>query len=102
KGTLCFLAVVGAPTRARRKSGVVMQFSVRDVSRLFKVSEKTVYRWIEQDGLSACRIDGHYGFNRGELVEWATARHMPIPDEIFKGTDTNIAALPSLADALEA
>ena len=79
-----------------------MQLTVRAVSKLFNVSEKTVYRWIEQDDLPASLIDGHYGFNRGELVEWATARHISVPDELFKGTDNMVAALPSLAEALQA
>ena len=79
-----------------------MQLTVREVSKLFQVPEKTVYRWIEQDDLPAYRIDGHYGFNRGELVEWATARHIPVPDEVFQGANTVVAALPSLVQALEA
>lgn len=79
-----------------------MQLTVREVSKLFQVPEKTVYRWIEQDDLPAYRIDGHYGFNRGELVEWATARHIPVPDEVFNGADTTVATLPSLVEALEA
>jgi len=78
-----------------------MQLTVRAVSKLFNVSEKTVYRWIDQDDLPACRIDAHYGFNRGELVEWATARHIPVPDELFQATDST-AALPSLTEALRA
>lgn len=80
-----------------------MQLTVRAVSKLFNVSEKTVYRWIEQDDLPATLIDGHYGFNRGELVEWATARHISVPDEVFKGkNENNVATLPSLAETLQA
>ncbi len=79
-----------------------MQLTVRAVAKLFNVPEKTVYRWIEQDDLPASLIDGHYGFNRGELVEWATTRHISVPDELFKGTDSKAAALPSLVEALEA
>src|SRR5260370_40800810 len=79
-----------------------MQLTVRAVSKLFNVSEKTVYRWIEQDDLPASLIDGHYGFNRGELVEWATTRRSIEPYELFKGTDNKVAALPSLVEALEA
>src|SRR5260370_39867202 len=79
-----------------------MQLTVRAVSKLFNVSEKTVYRWIEQDDLPASLIDGHYGFNRGELVEWAPARHISVPDELFKGPDTIVPALRSLVEALHA
>lgn len=79
-----------------------MQLTVRAVSKLFKVPEKTVYRWIDQDDLPASLIDGHYGFNRGELAEWATARHISVPDELFKGPDSNVVTLPSLVEALQA
>src|ERR1041384_4485037 len=79
-----------------------MQLTVRAVSKLFEVPEKTIYRWIEQEDLPASRIDGQYGFNRGELVEWATAHHVPVPDKIFQGTDNDVGALPSLTGALQA
>src|SRR5947209_9750516 len=79
-----------------------MQLTVRAVSKLFNVSQKTVCRWIEQDELPASLIDGHYGFNRGELVEWATAHHLPIPDDLFQATDEKVATLPSLVEALQA
>ena len=79
-----------------------MQLTVRAVSKLFNVSQKTVCRWIEQDELPASLIDGHYGFNRGELVEWATAHHLPIPDDLFQATDEKVATLPSLVEAFQA
>lgn len=79
-----------------------MQLTVRAVAKLFNVQEKTVYRWIEEDDLPASLIDGHYGFNRGELVEWATSRHISVPDALFKGSDNNVASLPSLLEALQA
>ncbi len=79
-----------------------MQLTVRAVSKLFNVSEKTVYRWIEHEDLPASVIDGNYGFNRGELVEWATTRHLRIPDKLFEGTDNKDGVLPSLAEALQA
>ena len=41
-----------------------MQLTVRDVSDLFKVSEKTVYRWINQGLLPAYRVNDQYRFNR--------------------------------------
>ena len=77
-----------------------MQLTVRVVSKLLKVSEKTVYRWIEHDDLPASLVDGRYGFNRGELVEWAAARHIPVPDELFQAVDSVVSTLPSLTEAL--
>jgi len=51
-----------------------MQLTVRDAAKLLAVSEKTIYRWINQGSLPAYRVNEQYRFNRAELLEWATAR----------------------------
>ncbi len=77
-----------------------MQLTVRDVARLFKVSEKTVYRWISRRQIPAYRLNEQYRFNRAELLEWATASKVEFSSELF---DEPGGAVPvSLADALEA
>src|SRR5213596_3936121 len=43
-----------------------MQLTVRDVSKLFNVSEKTIYRWVTQEVLPAYRVNDQYRFNRAE------------------------------------
>ena len=48
-----------------------MQLSVRDVVRLFKVPEKTVYHWIKENDLPAVKVGEQYRFGRTELLEWA-------------------------------
>ncbi len=77
-----------------------MQLSVRDVSRLFDVSEQTVYRWIDSEQLPANRVSGVYSFNRQELLEWATRHQRAIPDELLGGSDV-AERLPMLSEALE-
>ena len=79
-----------------------MQLVVRDVARLFNVSEKTVYRWIDQGTLPAYRINDQYRFNRAELLEWATSRRMNVSPEIFAEPESSVAPLPGLVDALHA
>lgn len=79
-----------------------MQLVVRDVARLFNVSEKTVYRWIDQGILPAYRINDQYRFNRAELLEWATSRRMNVSPEIFAEPESSGAPLPGLVDALQA
>jgi len=79
-----------------------MQLVVRDVARLFNVSEKTVYRWIDQGILPAYRINDQYRFNRAELLEWATSRRMNVSPEIFAEPESSAAPLPGLVDALQA
>lgn len=79
-----------------------MQLSVRDAAELLHVSEKTIYRWIKQDGLPACRVNDQVRFNRAELLEWATSRRMNIPLGMFAKQEAEPEIMPSLAAALEA
>src|SRR6185503_7690166 len=46
-----------------------MQLNVRDAARLLSISEKTIYRWINQGNLPAYRVNEQYRFNRAELLE---------------------------------
>lgn len=77
-----------------------MQLQVRDVAKLFGVSEKTIYRWIEQDGLPAFRINKQYRFHRVEILEWAMARKVNASPRLFRDPEDAHAPLPSLEEAL--
>lgn len=79
-----------------------MQLVVRDVARLLHVSEKTVYRWIDQGVLPAYRMNDQYRFNRAELLEWATSRRMNVSPEIFAEPESQAAPVPSLVESLQA
>jgi PTS system nitrogen regulatory IIA component len=79
-----------------------MQLNVRDVARLLSVSEKTVYRWVEQGNLPAYRVNQQHRFNRAELLEWATSRRISVSSEIFSEQESAGAPLPGLVDALQA
>ena len=79
-----------------------MQLTVRDVSDLFKVSEKTVYRWVNQGLLPAYRVNDQYRFNRAELLEWATARKMNVSAELFDEPESDATPVPGLVEALQA
>jgi PTS system nitrogen regulatory IIA component len=78
-----------------------MQLSVRDVMRALNVPEKTIYRWINHDGLPASCVNGQFRFNRAELLEWATAHHVPISGDLLD-SGSHALPVPELADALEA
>jgi PTS system nitrogen regulatory IIA component len=60
-----------------------MQLEVREVAALFGVSDKTVYRWVEEDGLPAHEVEGHHRFHRAEVLEWATTRDLSPSPELF-------------------
>jgi PTS system nitrogen regulatory IIA component len=79
-----------------------MQLTVRDVSSLLKVSEKTVYRWINQGILPAYRVNDQYRFNRAELLEWATSRKMNVAAELFEEPESSATPVPGLVEALRA
>jgi nitrogen PTS system EIIA component len=61
-----------------------MQLTVREVARLWQVSENVVYGWVRDGGLPAERLNDQYRFNRAELLEWATLRKMSIPQAFFQ------------------
>ncbi|MDX9975138.1 MAG: helix-turn-helix domain-containing protein, partial [FCB group bacterium] len=71
-----------------------MQLQVKDVAKLFSVSEKTIYRWIDQEGLPAFRINKQYRFNRVEILEWATARKVNASPQLMRAPESEEDALP--------
>jgi PTS system nitrogen regulatory IIA component len=79
-----------------------MQLTVRDVSRLLSISEKTVYRWVKQGVLPAYRVNEQYRFNRAELLEWATSRRMNVSAAVFDEPESNATPVPGLGEALRA
>lgn len=78
-----------------------MQLSVKDVAEILTVSEKTVYRWIEERKLPGYRLSGQYRFNRAELLEWATANRLNVSPTIFHEKEAQAAPLPLLSEALQ-
>jgi len=77
-----------------------MQLSVRDISKYFTVSEKTVLRWIKQEGMPATCAAGQYHFNRAEVLEWAREHNHEVSPDILKD-DEEGEPLPLLSEALE-
>jgi PTS system nitrogen regulatory IIA component len=77
-----------------------MQLSVKDVAKLLNVTEKTIYRWIKQESIPVYRINEQCRFNRAEILEWATSRHIPLAAEIMTESDQSSTPLPSLVDTL--
>ncbi len=77
-----------------------MDLSVREVSRLLSVSERTVYRWARQGTIPAHRLHDQYRFNRVELQEWAASQGRRVSPKLF-APDGAPETPPSLATALE-
>ncbi|HOX03588.1 MAG TPA: PTS sugar transporter subunit IIA [Candidatus Paceibacterota bacterium] len=79
-----------------------MKLTVRDMSEMLGVSEKTVYRWIGEQKLPGYRVSGQYRFNRAEVLEWATANKLQVSTAALQETESYDLPLPALPDALQA
>lgn len=77
-----------------------MNLKVKEAARLLNISEKTLYRWINDLKLPCLRIQGQYRFNRAEILEWASSRRIPLNPEILKEPESGNAHMPSLFEAL--
>jgi PTS system nitrogen regulatory IIA component len=76
-----------------------MHLTVADVAALLRTSPKQVYRWIDEGELDCNWFHDQPRFNRTELLEWATARRIPVAVGQFLDDDDNAGA-PSLAASL--
>jgi PTS system nitrogen regulatory IIA component len=80
-----------------------MNLTVEDVTELFNVSEKTIYRWIKANGLPAYRVNNQYRFNRSDLLEWASARRVNMSPALLTADGAaRSEPLPGLFEALTA
>jgi len=77
-----------------------MQMTASEAAALMGVSEKTIYRWVKHSRLPAFRINGQYRFSRAEVLEWATAQRVNVPDSVLCQPSEQDAAVPDLAGAL--
>ena len=77
-----------------------MRVTVREAAALLDASEERVYEWIESGDLPAHRINDQYRINRSELLEWATARNLPVAPALFHEADAD-ESIPSIAESLE-
>jgi nitrogen PTS system EIIA component len=64
-----------------------MELSVRKAASLLGVSENTIFRWIEERGIPAYRVNESYRFNEAELLEWANSNPVHPPQSLIEGTD---------------
>ena len=77
-----------------------MHLTVADVAALLRTPTKQIYRWIYEGELDCNWFHDQPRFNRTELLEWATARHMPIAVEQFLDEEGDDARCPTLVASL--
>jgi PTS system nitrogen regulatory IIA component len=64
-----------------------MQLTVSDAARLLDTTPERVYEWIDEGAIPFYRVSDQYRFHRAEILEWATARGMPVSVELFQNGD---------------
>jgi len=77
-----------------------MRLTIKDLTELLNISEKSIRRWIKQGTIPAYRIQGQYRFNKSEILEWATARKLNLSANIFPEPEG--VPVTGLTDALTA
>jgi PTS system nitrogen regulatory IIA component len=77
-----------------------MKLTVKDAAKLFNVSEKTIYRWVEQKNLPAYRINKQFRFNQTELLEWAAAGRTSVFPNLMVEPESGSEPLPDPVQAL--
>lgn len=60
-----------------------MNLTVHEIAELLEVTERTVSRWVEREGLPASLVHGVYQIHRAELFDWASTRGMQLPRRFF-------------------
>jgi PTS system nitrogen regulatory IIA component len=69
---------------------------------ILSVPERLVFGWIQKGTIPVTEIDGQYWFTRADILEWATARGLPVSADIFSASTDGAEQLPRLSEALEA
>jgi PTS system nitrogen regulatory IIA component len=77
-----------------------MHLTVADVAALLRTTPKQIYRWIDEGELDCNWYHDQPRFNRTELLEWATARRLPVAADQFLDEEGTTAI--SLAAGLAA
>lgn len=77
-----------------------MLLTVREAAALLRMSERQVYRWVDDGEIPFQRVRDQVRFNRTDLLEWATGRRLPISLEAFDADLDPEDRAPSLARAL--
>jgi len=80
-----------------------MQLSVRDAAAILKLSTKDIYDWIRQEAIPCYKINEEYRFNKVELLEWASSKHIMVSPEVFLESEFDeVVELPCLLESLKA
>ncbi len=68
-----------------------MNLKIKEICELLNVSEKTVYRWIQQKKIPFYKINHQYRFNKAEINEWIIKNNLRVTENIL---DIKITSAP--------
>ena len=66
-----------------------MQLTFRDIEKAFEIDEKTLYQWLNAEGLPAVKANGQYFFNSVEVLEWALKKRIRLTPGTMKLCEKN-------------
>src|SRR5260370_25868018 len=87
---------------ARSHGETAMLLTVRDAAKLLNTAESQIYRWVDDGHIPFQKVNDQIRFHRAELLEWATARRLPISVGMFRDEAGDDEPLLDFAHALEA
>jgi PTS system nitrogen regulatory IIA component len=69
---------------------------------MFNASVSEVYKWIEESGMPAVRVQEQYRFNKTELLEWAAVSGVRVSAEFLSETPSGKGIIPGVTEAIHA
>ena len=60
-----------------------MHLFLRDITGIFQVSEKTIYKWIDKKGFPCVNVNEQFRFNFTDVLEWALECKIKLTPEIL-------------------
>ncbi|MFO0983070.1 MAG: PTS sugar transporter subunit IIA [Planctomycetota bacterium] len=78
-----------------------MRLGVREVAERLGVSEDQIFEWVKRHDLPATQVDGQFRFSPSAVYEWASAKGIPVPGNLFDDEPAGLEGLV-LARALRA
>jgi nitrogen PTS system EIIA component len=79
-----------------------MEMTVKDAAKMFDASVSAIYKWIEELGMPAVRVQEQYRFNSTELLEWATVTGVRVSAEFLSDSSARKRTLPEVSEAIRA
>jgi PTS system nitrogen regulatory IIA component len=79
-----------------------MEMTVKDAAKMFNASVSEVYKWIEESGMPAVRVQEQYHFNKTELLEWAAVSGVRVSAEFLSDAPSRNGIIPGVTEAIHA